>query len=130
MRELIQVLELHVELAVRRVLGALFGATVSEETKNETRREVQKGLRAFTQLAKFGPYLAGSEFGMADCVAAVHFPMIRWSAAWRWARTSHQRSADGRLHEADRRASSRAADLGRARRRLPADDGRPRRKVR
>ena len=75
-REMIQVLELHVELAVRRVLGALFGATVSDETKNETRREVQKGLRAFTQLAKFGPYLAGSEFSMADCVAAVHFPMI------------------------------------------------------
>ncbi len=75
-RELIQVLELHVELVVRRVLGALFGAPVAEETKNEVRRDLQKGLRAFLHLAKFGPYLAGSEFGMADCAAAVHFPMI------------------------------------------------------
>lgn len=75
-RELIQVLELHVELVVRRVLGALFGAPVSDETKNEVRRDLQKGLRAFLHLAKFDPYLAGSEFGLADCVAAVHFPMI------------------------------------------------------
>jgi glutathione S-transferase len=75
-RELIQVLELHVELVVRRLLGVLFGAPVSEETKNEVRRDLQKGLRAFLHLAKFGPYLAGAEFGLSDCAAAVHFPMI------------------------------------------------------
>lgn len=75
-RELIQVLELHVELVVRRLLGVLFGAPVSEETKTEVRRDLQKGLRAFQHLAKFGPYLAGAEFGLADCAAAVHFPLI------------------------------------------------------
>ena len=76
-RELIQVLELHVELVSRRLLGAaVFGGSVSDETKAEVKRDLDKGIRAFTHLAKFGPYLAGSEFTLADCCAAVHFPLI------------------------------------------------------
>jgi len=76
-RELIQVLELHIELVSRRLLGAaLFGGSASDETKAEVKRDLDKGLRAFAHLAKFGPYLAGSEFTLADCCAAVHFPLI------------------------------------------------------
>jgi glutathione S-transferase len=76
-RELIQVLELHIELVARRLLGAaLFGASASDETKAEVKRDLDKGLRAFTHLAKFSPYLAGNEFTLADCCAAVHFPLI------------------------------------------------------
>ncbi|MBL9003677.1 MAG: glutathione S-transferase [Myxococcales bacterium] len=76
-RELIQVLELHIELVARRLLGAaLFGASASDETKAEVKRDLDKGLRAVTHLAKFSPYLAGNEFTLADCCAAVHFPLI------------------------------------------------------
>jgi len=28
------------------------------------------------QLAKFSPWIAGAEFSAADCVAAVHFPLV------------------------------------------------------
>jgi glutathione S-transferase len=76
-RELIQVLELHMELVARRVIGAaLFGAPVSDETKKEVARDLEKGLRAFTHLAKFGPYLAGKEFTLADVAAAMHMTTI------------------------------------------------------
>ncbi len=33
-------------------------------------------MRAFRQLAKFGPYLAGSQFTAADIAAVLHFPLI------------------------------------------------------
>lgn len=76
-RETIQVMELHLELVARRLLGAaLFGATATEETKTEVSRDLEKGLRAFGTLTKFGPYLAGAEFTMADVAAVVHFPLI------------------------------------------------------
>ncbi len=76
-RELTQVLELHVELQSRRLLAAaFFGGKVTDETKAEVKRDLDKGLRAFAQLAKFGPFLGGSEFTLADCAAANHFPLI------------------------------------------------------
>ncbi len=76
-RETMQVLELHLELVARRLLGAaLFGAPASDETKKEVARDLEKGLRAFSTLAKFGPYLAGKDFTMADVAAVMHFPLI------------------------------------------------------
>ncbi|HMY56704.1 MAG TPA: glutathione S-transferase [Pseudomonadota bacterium] len=76
-RELTQVLELHVELVSRRLLAAaFFGGHVTDETKAEVKRDLDKGLRAFSQLVKFDPFLAGSEFTLADCAAANHFPLI------------------------------------------------------
>ena len=66
-REIIHVTELYIELAARRHLGhAFFGRERSDEATAEVRPEVEKGLRAFTQLANFGPYVMGSEFGNAD----------------------------------------------------------------
>ncbi len=66
-KEIIHVSELYIELAARRHLGnALFGAERSEEAYAEVRPQVEKGLRALKQLAKFGPYVMGSEFGIAD----------------------------------------------------------------
>jgi len=66
-REIIHVTELYIELAARRHLGhAFFGRERSDEATTEVRPEVEKGLRAFTQLANFGPYVMGSEFGNAD----------------------------------------------------------------
>ena len=66
-REIIHINELYIELAARRHLGnAFFGAERSEEAYAEVRPQVEKGLRAFKQLANFGPYVMGSEFGNAD----------------------------------------------------------------
>ncbi|RLA30884.1 MAG: glutathione S-transferase [Gammaproteobacteria bacterium] len=66
-REIIHVTELYIELAARRHLGhAFFGRERSDEATAEVRPEVEKGLRAFAQLADFGPYVMGSEFGNAD----------------------------------------------------------------
>ena len=66
-REIIHVTELYIELAARRHLGnAFFGRERSEEAMAEVRPQVEKGLRAFSQLVEFGPYVMGSEFGNAD----------------------------------------------------------------
>jgi len=66
-REIIHISELYIELAARRHLGnALFGGERSEEAYTEVKPQVEKGLRAFKQLASFGPYVMGKEFGNAD----------------------------------------------------------------
>ena len=66
-KEIMYVIELYIELAARRHLGAaFFGADRSEDAMAEVRPQVEKGLRAFTQLVDFGPYVMASEFGNAD----------------------------------------------------------------
>ncbi len=76
-REFLQVLELHVELVARRLYGeVLFGQKISEEVKKDVARELDKGVRALRQLAKFSPYVLGEEFTLADCAAGLHFPLV------------------------------------------------------
>ena len=76
-RELIAVMELHVELVARRLYAGLFaGAPLSDGAKQSVEKELAKGLRAFKALAKFDPFIAGKEFTLADCAAAVHLPLI------------------------------------------------------
>jgi glutathione S-transferase len=66
-REIMRVSEQYIDLVARRHLGAVFfGHERSEEAYKKVRPEVEKGLRAFRQLADFGPYVMGSEFGNAD----------------------------------------------------------------
>ena len=77
-RELIQHLELNAEWVARRLYKeCFFGGTVSEETKREAQDRLVVGLGAAAKLAKFSPFVLGSEFTAADCVAYVHFTMIR-----------------------------------------------------
>ena len=79
-RELITVIELHMELVARRLYGEVFfGGKVSEETKMEVERDLAQGVRAFSKLAKFDPYIAGKEFTLADCAAFVSLPLISMS---------------------------------------------------
>jgi glutathione S-transferase len=78
-RELVTVIELHMELVARRVYGVFFGQPPSENAKESAQKELAKGLRAFKALAKFDPYIAGSTFSFADCAAAVHLPLISLS---------------------------------------------------
>lgn len=76
-RELITVVELHLELVARRLYGGVFfGGTVSDETKKEVERDLAKGVRALAKLAKFDPYIAGKEFSLADCSAFVSLPLV------------------------------------------------------
>jgi glutathione S-transferase len=76
-RELMAFLELHLELVARRLYGAVFfGGKISDEAKAQVEADLKKGLRAFNMLAKFNPYVAGSEFTLADCAAGVHLPVI------------------------------------------------------
>ncbi len=75
-RELVTVIELHVELVARRLYGQLFGRDVPDSTRQSVEKELAKGIRALKALAKFDPFVAGGEFTLADCAAAVHFPLV------------------------------------------------------
>jgi glutathione S-transferase len=79
-RELNTVIELHLELVVRRLYGAVFfGGTVSDGTKQSVEKDLAKGIRTLKALAKFSPFIAGPEFSIADCAAAVHLPLVSLS---------------------------------------------------
>ncbi|MFZ6747660.1 glutathione S-transferase [Undibacterium sp. Ren11W] len=76
-RELLVFLELHLELVARELYGeAFFGGTVSDDVKQKVEQRLTKNISAFSQLAKFSPYVAGDVFSLADCAAAVHLPLI------------------------------------------------------
>ena len=76
-RELITHMELDLELPARRLYrGAFFGGQLSDETKQITKADIDKGVRAFMRMAKFSPWVAGEEFSAADCAAAVHLPLV------------------------------------------------------
>ena len=76
-RELVTVLDLHVELVARRLYReAFFGGKVSDDAKQAAEKELGKGLRALARLAKFDPFIAGKELTLADCSAFVHLPLV------------------------------------------------------
>lgn len=79
-RELIQFIELHLELVARDLYAeAFFGGKISDETKQRVQKQLKRHIAAFGKLAKFGPYIAGANFTLADCVAGVHLPLISMS---------------------------------------------------
>jgi glutathione S-transferase len=76
-RELIQHLELNLEWVARRLYKeCFFGGAVSAETKREAHERLTIGLQGVAQLSHFSPYILGTAFTAADCVAYVHFVMI------------------------------------------------------
>jgi glutathione S-transferase len=77
-RELSWFLDVHLELVARRGLygQAFFGKTAAPGVIEQTRPELERNIAAFARLAKFAPYIAGDTFTVADCVAAVHLPVI------------------------------------------------------
>lgn len=77
-RELIQHLELNAEWVARRLYKeAFFGGTVSDETKRESFERLTLGLQAVAKRVQFAPYVLGAAFTAADCVAYVHFTMVK-----------------------------------------------------
>ncbi len=68
--ELVCHLKLDVELVARRCLPeAFFGQTVSDETKEQTKADLEKGIKAVQRLMVCNPYAAGSELTLADFYA-------------------------------------------------------------
>jgi glutathione S-transferase len=76
-RELVTFVELHVELVTRRLYGQVFfGKPVDEGLKPEVEKDLAKGVRGLKQLARFSPYIAGSQLTLADCAAFVSLPLV------------------------------------------------------
>jgi glutathione S-transferase len=77
-RELIAIMELHMELVARRLYPSLFfGAGPASDTlKQSVEKDLLKGVRAFRMRAKFDPYVAGADLTFADCAAFVHLPLV------------------------------------------------------
>jgi glutathione S-transferase len=76
-RELIIYSELHLELVARQLYPeAFFGGKVSNGTKERTYKLLVKGVAGFAKLARFAPYIAGSELTLADCAAVAHLPLV------------------------------------------------------
>ncbi|MET4578740.1 glutathione S-transferase family protein [Ottowia thiooxydans] len=76
-RELLRYIELHLELLARNLYAeAFFGGKVSENLKEKIRPQLEKNVAGFGKLVKFSPFIAGENFTLADCAAAVHLPLV------------------------------------------------------
>ncbi|MBP6903306.1 MAG: glutathione S-transferase [Burkholderiaceae bacterium] len=76
-RELCTFIDLHLELVARELYPqAFFGGTVSQDTQDRVRKQLSKQIAGFKRLAKFGPYVAGEQFTLADCAAYVSLPLV------------------------------------------------------
>lgn len=77
-RELITYMELHIELVARRLYPEVFfkQGPSSGETREQVKKALARGVRAFQQRAKFAPYIAGAQLTLADCAAFVHLPLV------------------------------------------------------
>lgn len=79
-RELVTFVELHLELVARELYSqAFFGGQVDAATQDRVKAKLLKNIAAFKRLAKFGPYLAGDSFSLADCAAWVSLPLVAQS---------------------------------------------------
>jgi glutathione S-transferase len=68
--ELANHIKLDIELVARRCLPELlFGKPVSDETKEQVRADLEKGIRAVARLCVCKPYAAGADFTVADLYA-------------------------------------------------------------
>lgn len=77
-RELVRVLDLHVELVMRRVYPqAFFGGAVAPETKAEVHELLSKGIAGIAALTRLSRFAVGTAFTHVDCVAAIHLPILQ-----------------------------------------------------
>lgn len=66
-QELIRYLELYIELPARRLFGdVFFGRPVDDAEKAAVKVLLEKGFKALGRIAKFEPYIAGSDISYAD----------------------------------------------------------------
>ena len=79
-REMTQIIELYVSgpgAGAQLTGAALFGAPISDEVKKDAEALIERGVKAVARLAKFAPFIMGSKFTQADCVA---FPKLSFVA--------------------------------------------------
>lgn len=68
-RVLMKQLELYIELPARTCFPeAFFGGTVTDDVKEAARTNLAKGVACLKRSGAFSPYIAGSEFTLADIV--------------------------------------------------------------
>jgi glutathione S-transferase len=76
-RELITFIETHLELNARELYGeAFFGGKVTDEVKATMEKRLRRYVAGFARIAKFAPYVAGEQFGVADAAAFVSLPLV------------------------------------------------------
>ena len=71
-REMMQIIELYVAgpgAGAALTGAALFGAPISDQAKKDAQTKIERGVKAVARLAKFAPFIMGSKFTQADCVA-------------------------------------------------------------
>ena len=77
LREYMQHLELNVELIARRLYGeAIFGQSTSQETKDEVKAKLDRGLTGLNRILKFQPYALGEQFSAADILTWPHLQLV------------------------------------------------------
>jgi len=75
-RELIQILELHVELVARRLYPmALFGLPGDDKLKDQVAADLKLGIGALGRRLRFSPFIAGERMTYADVAAVFHLPL-------------------------------------------------------
>lgn len=77
-REITTFLDLHLELVARELYGPAFfsAAPLDDAVATAVRKRLTKHIAGFKRLARFGPYVAGTEFTQADCAAFNHLPLV------------------------------------------------------
>ncbi|CAB3794209.1 glutathione S-transferase family protein [Paraburkholderia fynbosensis] len=76
-REMIMFVDVHLELTVRNLYKeAFFGGSVSDATKGRVEKLLAQHIAGFGRIAKFGPYLCGERFGVADTAGYVSLPLV------------------------------------------------------
>jgi glutathione S-transferase len=77
-RELVVFIDWHLEMAARQLYGPYFfgDPPLSENNLARIRRDLEKKIGGFKRLAKFGPYVAGDTFTLADCSAFNNLPLV------------------------------------------------------
>ena len=75
-RELMRYVDLYIDLAARPCFGeALFGGTVADAIKEKSKGDLEQGVAALKQRARFAPYIAGAEVSYADFAAYFSIPL-------------------------------------------------------
>lgn len=77
-RELTTFIDWHLEITARQLYGmAFFGAPpLPEESTARIRKQIERMIGGFKQLARFSPYVAGDTFTQADLSAFNSLPLV------------------------------------------------------
>ncbi len=74
-RQIMKVQELYVETPAHNIIGVLFNRDVPQHVKDANRPAAEKGLAALARIARFKPWIAGSEVTAADIFAYYSFAL-------------------------------------------------------